>query len=98
MNALRQGFLKHNQHIRDVVPKEKLLVWHPKDGWDPLCSFLGKPVPAEPLPKVNEGMFTAQIFQYLVFLRLVEFGKALLKVAVPAAVAAGGWWWYRRNY
>lgn len=25
------------------------------DGWEPLCSFLGVPVPAEPFPWVNRG-------------------------------------------
>jgi hypothetical protein len=29
-----------------------------KDGWAPLCEFLGKPVPNEPFPHLNEGMET----------------------------------------
>jgi hypothetical protein len=24
------------------------------DGWEPLCKFLGKPVPDEPFPRVND--------------------------------------------
>jgi hypothetical protein len=30
-----------------------LLVCRPGDGWDPLCKFLGVPVPSQPYPKVN---------------------------------------------
>ena len=30
-----------------------LLVWNIKDGWEPLCKFLGKPVPTEPMPREN---------------------------------------------
>ena len=43
-----------NQEVIDTVPAERLLVWNPKDGWDPLCDFLELPVPAEPLPHVND--------------------------------------------
>ena len=25
-----------------------------KDGWEPLCHFLGKPVPADPIPHDNK--------------------------------------------
>jgi hypothetical protein len=30
-----------------------LLIWNLKEGWDPLCKFLGKQVPTTPVPKVN---------------------------------------------
>jgi len=35
------------------VPSERLLVYEPGEGWEPLCDFLGLPVPATPYPKVN---------------------------------------------
>ena len=28
-----------------TVPKEDLLVWDLKEGWEPLCKFLNKPIP-----------------------------------------------------
>jgi hypothetical protein len=40
--------------IRGLVPKDRLLEWTVEDGWEPLCAFLGKPVPDdEPFPHVN---------------------------------------------
>jgi len=42
-----------NQAVIDEVPAEKLLVYAPGDGWEPLCAFLGVPVPVEPYPRVN---------------------------------------------
>ena len=42
-----------NQAVIDEVPAEKLLVYSPGDGWEPLCAFLGVPLPAEPYPRVN---------------------------------------------
>jgi hypothetical protein len=43
-----------NQTVIDTVPSERLLVWDPKDGWEPLCEFLEEPVPDQPLPHVND--------------------------------------------
>ncbi|HZQ39885.1 MAG TPA: sulfotransferase [Rhizomicrobium sp.] len=43
----------HNQAVRRDVPAENLLVFNPRDGWEPLCAFLGVPVPDVPYPKTN---------------------------------------------
>jgi len=42
-----------NQAVIDEVPADNLLVYAPGDGWEPLCAFLGVPVPTEPYPRVN---------------------------------------------
>ena len=46
-------FVRRNNEVIDSVPPERLLVFSPKEGWEPLCAFLGVPVPAEPFPRVN---------------------------------------------
>jgi len=46
-------FRRWNEEVIAEVPADKLLVFHAKDGWEPLCEFLGVPVPAEPYPRVN---------------------------------------------
>lgn len=46
-------FKARNQAVIDDLPPERLLVFHPRDGWAPLCDFLGVPVPAEKFPRVN---------------------------------------------
>jgi hypothetical protein len=43
----------HNRAVSDYVAPERLLVFDLASGWDPLCAFLGRPVPAEPFPHVN---------------------------------------------
>ena len=35
------------------APKEKLLVYHVSEGWEPLCKFLGKEIPDKPFPHKN---------------------------------------------
>ena len=42
---LRQLYRKHNTHVINTVPKEDLLIWNLKDGWEPLCKFLNKSIP-----------------------------------------------------
>ena len=49
----RTAFEQHYKRIKRVVPKERLLVYDIRDGWDPLCRFLGHGVPATPFPCAN---------------------------------------------
>ena len=34
--------------VKATVPADRLLVWNPSDGWDPLCDFLEVPIPRGP--------------------------------------------------
>jgi hypothetical protein len=46
-------FRRHNEAVVRAIPKERLLVYEVSQGWEPLCAFLGLPVPATPFPHVN---------------------------------------------
>lgn len=46
-------FERRNQDVIDSLSPERLLVFSPKEGWEPICSFLGVPIPKEPFPRVN---------------------------------------------
>mmetsp|Transcript_19010 Transcript_19010/g.36653 ORF Transcript_19010/g.36653 Transcript_19010/m.36653 type:complete len:253 (-) Transcript_19010:328-1086(-) len=48
-----QCFDEHIKEVKAHVPPGDLLVFQVKDGWEPLCAFLGKPVPSTPFPNVN---------------------------------------------
>jgi hypothetical protein len=41
--------------VRTSIPPERLLVFDVKDGWQPLCTFLDRPVPATPFPRTNNS-------------------------------------------
>jgi hypothetical protein len=45
--------LRHIETVKRGLPPERLLVYEVKEGWPPLCRFLGLPVPAAPFPHVN---------------------------------------------
>lgn len=53
-DALIKAFNAHNDAVKDTIPAKQLLVYQIKDGWAPLCEFLGKPVPSEPFPRTND--------------------------------------------
>ena len=36
------------------MPNERLLEFDVRDGWEPLCDFLHKPIPKEPFPRTNQ--------------------------------------------
>ena len=46
-------YQRHIQAVRDRVPPERLLVYRIGDGWGPLCTFLGCPLPESPFPYHN---------------------------------------------
>ncbi|KAJ7732142.1 putative NAD dependent epimerase/dehydratase [Mycena metata] len=45
-------FAAHYDYVRSLVPAERLLEFDVKEGWGPLCSFLGKETPDEPFPRL----------------------------------------------
>jgi hypothetical protein len=47
------NFNDYNQQVYKTVPKERLLVYDVKSGWEPLCKFLNVPVPLIPFPNSN---------------------------------------------
>lgn len=49
----RQAFIDHNNYVRKVVPRDRLLIYEVHEGWKPLCEFLGIPEPDAPFPSCN---------------------------------------------
>ncbi|WP_420631020.1 sulfotransferase family protein [Candidatus Leptofilum sp.] len=49
-----QRFHDYTEEVKQHVPPEKLLIFQVKEGWEPLCDFLGVPVPDVPFPHVND--------------------------------------------
>ncbi|MGF1471703.1 MAG: sulfotransferase family protein [Rubrobacteraceae bacterium] len=62
------AFKQHNAAARAYIPPEKLLVYEAKEGWEPLCDFLNRPVPGGPFPYENQGdTFIRQALQRFIF-------------------------------
>jgi hypothetical protein len=51
---LTRAFAAHIDAVKAAIPADRLLVYQVKEGWAPLCAFLGLPEPAEPFPRSND--------------------------------------------
>jgi hypothetical protein len=40
--------------VKATIPPDRLLVFDVRQGWAPLCEFLGTPIPDQPFPESNE--------------------------------------------
>ncbi|KAL2070830.1 hypothetical protein VTL71DRAFT_13856 [Oculimacula yallundae] len=83
----------HNTLVLDLVPKERLLVMKLGEGWEPICKFLGKPVPDEPFPHANEAAALEEMVQGL--LRKLAFMWLGAFAALGGTVAIGYTLWKR---
>ena len=46
-------FNRDTEQVRRDIAPERLLVFDVREGWEPLCSFLGARVPKTPFPRTN---------------------------------------------
>ncbi len=46
-------FERHTQEVMAAIPAPRLLVYDVREGWEPLCAWLGVPVPETPFPHTN---------------------------------------------
>jgi Sulfotransferase domain len=82
-------FNAHNEAVQRLVPKDRLLVFQVADGWEPLCKFLGCPVPeGMPFPHLNEGDQTLKDV-----VRQLFIGPWVRRIALTAiGLAVLAWW------
>ncbi|NUW43589.1 sulfotransferase family protein [Nonomuraea rhodomycinica] len=60
-----EAFERHVAAVKAGVPAERLLVFDVREGWGPLCAFLGVEAPDEPFPRLNDAESMKQMFQRL---------------------------------
>ena len=46
-------FNRHTAEVMEKIAPDRLLVFDVRQGWEPLCAFLDKPVPDAPFPRTN---------------------------------------------
>lgn len=86
-------FEDHNILIKNLVPEDKLLVFEAREGWAPLCAFLGKEVPEGPYPKLHD---TRDFREHLIENRWLGIKRTLgvvgfVGVLIPVLVGWGVW-------
>ncbi|KAF3760469.1 hypothetical protein M406DRAFT_295808 [Cryphonectria parasitica EP155] len=94
--VLKEDYLQLTDQVKKLVPRENLACFSLEDefGWEQICPWLGKPIPATKYPRGN----APKEFQQLT-MRLLgpSFAKAagLVIGAVSIPVGAGLWYWLR---
>lgn len=73
-----QRFNEWITEVKGNVPAERLLVFDVKEGWEPLCRFLGNPIPDKPFPRINQRKMTLSIYA----------GSIMLAAAAVISLAA----------
>jgi len=64
-NTIR-AFTEWEDEVRRNVPKDRLLVFKPSMGWEPLCEFLGVPIPEQEFPCTNKRRFMKNLMIFMV--------------------------------
>lgn len=83
-----QALAIFDQHIEDVanrVPHDHLLIYDVKEGWAPLCTFLGLDIPdGKPFPHLHDSGAVRKIVQRQVIRTIFRLVTALISIPVGA--------------
>lgn len=86
-------FHTHERAVRAAIPPDRLLVFDVAQGWEPLCTFLGKPVPpGEPFPHINDTGSFQRRTRDEALRQSLRFGAPLLAGAAGIAALAHVLW------
>lgn len=58
-------FNKRSKEIEEYIDADRLLVYQVSEGWEPLCQFLGVPVPDMAFPRINSRDETREMISNL---------------------------------
>ena len=69
--TLRSHYTTYLQTVQEALPSDRLLTFNVKQGWEPLCEYLGHPVPEGiPFPHVHTRSI---LLGEMYFLRLITW-------------------------
>lgn len=81
--TLLRVYNAHVEAVKAAFGPDRLLVFEAKQGWAPLCAFLGAPVPEAPFPRVN----SREELKNLIAMLESEGGRAMMEgEGMPAEV------------
>jgi len=80
------------EQVKRDVPEEKLLIFHPAQGWKPLCEFLGVPVPDVPFPRSNARKAMHKRRCFIVFFGILQL------IFFPILIVSWIVFWWRDGF
>ncbi|KAJ6523392.1 hypothetical protein DFH09DRAFT_198369 [Mycena vulgaris] len=85
--AAKTRYIEYYSKVRSIVPKERLLEHEVKEGWTPLCAFLGKEVPDVEFPRTNDRKMLHDRFEATMD---VIFRRFALRTVLPCVLLMTG--------
>lgn len=88
-------YKKHYAELRSLLKDQpdRLLEYKLGSGWEPLCEFVGKPVPGEPFPHVNESATHEEMGEVImVMMARQAMGFFWLRI-FPVVALLGAMYW-----
>ncbi|KPM42989.1 hypothetical protein AK830_g3575 [Neonectria ditissima] len=94
----REAYDRHHRIIREMVPPEQLLEYRMGEGWEPICEFLGKPVPDVEFPWVNEAAQLRRTIANKARRNMLAAAMVVMPwVGGAVAVGVGSWLMIKKN-
>ncbi|MCJ1476726.1 hypothetical protein MMC13_005394 [Lambiella insularis] len=89
----KRSFKEHNDLVRRLAPPERFLEYGVKQGWEPLCEFLGKEIPhGVEFPHLNDTeSFRKSLGVGQMGVRNIL--QKVIKISLPAIVVGAAIWW-----
>ena len=84
--AAAQFYNDWNAQVIKEVPADRLQVFDVKEGWEPLCKFLGVPQPDQPFPNTNDTNYQQRKLRIMKTISFSLWSLAAASVAVFAYV------------
>ncbi|OTB08924.1 hypothetical protein M426DRAFT_316224 [Hypoxylon sp. CI-4A] len=85
----------HNDRVRSIVPKGQLLELELGQGWEPLCKFLGVPIPNEPFPRANDAQ-AADEYATKILAKVLQVWLGIFSAA--GATAYSAFWLWKNKF
>lgn len=85
-SAMRQKYLDHYAHVREVVPKDDLLEFEAAKGWGPLCEFLGCDRPEGDYPRINDSGDFVKLHEHLWWEAVGRTVRKFVVIVLPVAL------------
>lgn len=81
---------RHEDFLREVVPRDRLFWYNCRDGWGPLCKILDVPVPQQDFPHNNKPDDAVRVYR-----SLMATGLALWGVVLGGSFFTGRFLWMK---
>jgi len=81
--ATTEKYHQHIDNLKKIVPKDQLVFFNVKEGWEPLCKVLGKEVPQDiPFPRINDAEAIDRLAKSMVRKGLMRWAGIVATVGV----------------